>query len=60
MTQHTIEETISVLKEQIEVFKTQIEPNNTGHLYTTIATLEHRIRVLENQQKKHFAEINDE
>ena len=51
MTQHTIEETISVLKEQIEVFKTQIEPNNTGHLYTTIATLEHRIRVLENQQK---------
>ena len=39
---------IAVLEEAIEVFKSRIVPHDTGHLYTTIATLEHRIEELEN------------
>lgn len=39
---------ISVLKDEIELFKSRIEPHDTGHLYTTIGTLEHRIEELEN------------
>ena len=39
---------IAVLEETIEVFKSRIEPHDTGHLYTTIRTLEHRIEELEN------------
>ena len=37
---------IAVLKDEIEVFKTRIEPHDTGHLYTTISTLEHRLEEL--------------
>ena len=36
-------EHISHLKEEIEVLRTRIEPHDTGHLYTTISTLEWRI-----------------
>ena len=39
---------IAVLKDEIELFKSRIEPHDTGHLYTTIGTLEHRIEELEN------------
>ena len=39
---------ITVLKEEVEVFRSKIEPDSTGHLYTTISTLEHRIKELEN------------
>ena len=38
---------IAVLEETIEVFKSRIESHDTGHLYTTIGTLEHRIKELE-------------
>ena len=38
---------ITVLKEEVEVFRSRIEPHDTGHLYTTISTLEHRIIELE-------------
>jgi len=38
---------IAVLKAEIEVLKSRIEPHDTGHLYTTISTLEHRIKELE-------------
>ena len=41
---------IAVLKDEIEVFKSRIEPHDTGHLYTTIGTLEHRIKELENDE----------
>ena len=40
--------TITVLKEQIELFKSRLEPHDTGHLHTTIYTLQHRIKELEN------------
>jgi len=41
---------IAVLKDEIEVFKSRIEPHDTGHLYTTIGTLEHRIEELEDKE----------
>ena len=39
---------IAVLEETIEIFKSRIEPHDTGHLHTTIGTLKHRIGELEN------------
>ena len=39
---------IAVLEETIEVFKSRIEPHDTGHLHTTISTLKHRIKELED------------
>jgi len=47
----TITTYISVLKAEIEHLKTKIEPHDTGHLYTTISTLEHRIKELESGSK---------
>ena len=41
---------IAVLKAEIEVLKSRIEPHDTGHLYTTISTLEHRIKELESKE----------
>ena len=38
---------IAVLMDEIEVLKSRIEPHDTGHIYTTISTLEHRIKELE-------------
>ena len=38
---------IAILREEIEVFRSRIEEHDTGHLYTTIGTLEHRIEELE-------------
>ena len=34
----------AVLKDEIEVLQSRIEPHDTGHLYTTISTLEQRIK----------------
>jgi hypothetical protein len=39
---------IAVLEETIEAFKSRIEPHDTGHLHTTISTLKHRIKELED------------
>jgi sensor histidine kinase YesM len=47
----TIKTYISVLKAEIEHLKSKIEPHDTGHLYTTISTLEHRIKELESGSK---------
>ena len=43
--------TIKVLKEQVEVFTSRIEPHDTGHLHTTISTLTHRITELQNEKE---------
>ena len=37
---------IVCLKEEVELLRSRIEPHDTGHLYTTIGTLEHRIAEL--------------
>tara|TARA_B100001123_G_C15118299_1_gene950280 strand:- start:171 stop:371 length:201 start_codon:yes stop_codon:yes gene_type:complete len=43
---------IAVLKQEVKVFKSRLEPHDTGHLHTTISTLKHRIEELENGQKE--------
>ena len=45
-------EKISVLREEIDIFRSRIEEHDTGHLYTTISTLEHRIEELQKEQKE--------
>ena len=40
---------IAVLKAEIAHLKTQLEPHDTGHIHTTIGTLEHRVRELETK-----------
>ena len=42
--------TIKVLKEQVEIFTSRLEPHDTGHIHTTISTLKHRIGELENER----------
>jgi len=37
---------IQFLKEEIEYLKKQIQPHDTGHIHTTISTLEHRVKEL--------------
>jgi hypothetical protein len=39
---------LAVLKDEIELYKSRIEPQETGYLHTTIGTLKHRIEELEN------------
>ena len=42
---------ISVLKAEVQHLKTKIEPHDTGHIHTTIGTLNHRIKELEEQHR---------
>ena len=37
------------LKKEVEHLKTMIRPHDTGHIYTTISTLEERIKSLYKQ-----------
>jgi len=43
---------IKVLKETIAWFKKQIEPHDCGWMHTTIAGLNHRIKILKKEIKK--------
>ena len=43
---------IDVLKTEIEVLASRLEPHDTGHLHTTIYTLKHRIEELEKNTKE--------
>jgi hypothetical protein len=45
-----INTTIKVLKEQVNVFTSRLQPHDTGHLHTTIGTLNHRIKELEKER----------
>ena len=45
---------IAILKEEVEVFRARIEEHDTGHLYTTIGTLEHRIAELSDNTKSPY------
>ena len=38
---------IQVLKSEIEILRSRIQPHDTGHLYTTINVLEHRLKEIE-------------
>ena len=41
---------IAVLKAEIAHLKTLLEPHDTGHIHTTISTLNHRIKELEGNK----------
>jgi hypothetical protein len=45
----SLETSIKVLKETIAWFKKQIEPHDCGWMHTTIAGLNHRIKVLKKE-----------
>ena len=40
---------VAVLKDEIDLFKSKLEPHDTGHIHTTISTLQHRVRELESK-----------
>ena len=40
---------IPVLKAEIAHLKSKLEPHDTGHIHTTISTLQHRVRELESK-----------
>jgi len=40
---------IAVLKAEIQHLKSKLEPTETGHIHTTISTLQHRVRELESK-----------
>ena len=40
---------ISVLKAEIQHLKSLLEPHYTGHIHTTISTLQHRVKELESK-----------
>jgi len=42
---YTLEHIIHLIRE-IDYLKTQIQPHDTGHIHTTISTLEHRVKEL--------------
>ena len=46
---HANEIHLAVLKDEIEVLKSKLEPHDTGHIHTTISTLQHRVGELENK-----------
>jgi hypothetical protein len=41
---------IAVLKAEVQHLKTKLEPAETGHIHTTINTLQNRIKELEAQK----------
>ena len=41
---------ISVLKAEIQHLKSLLEPHDTGHIHTTISTLQHRVKELEGRK----------
>ena len=41
---------IAVLKAEVQHLKSKLEPTATGHIHTTIGTLEERIRELESKK----------
>ena len=40
---------ISVLKAEVQHLKSKLEPTETGHIHTTIGTLQQRIKELESK-----------
>ena len=42
---------IDVLNEEINYYKSLLQPHDTGHIHTTINFLEERIKVLKGEEK---------
>ena len=48
---------IAVLKDEIEIHKSRLEPHDTGHLHTAISVIQHRIDEIQNTYYTHEQEI---
>ena len=46
------EKHIDVLKTEMDVLASRLEPHDTGHLHTAIYVLKHRVEELEKEVKK--------
>jgi hypothetical protein len=44
------------LKDEIEILKTKIKPSCTGHIHTTISTLENRVKEITEELKNKYVE----
>ena len=51
MMDKAIQTYISVLKAEVQHLKSKLEAHDTGHIHTTIGTLTHRIKELEEQHR---------
>ena len=40
---------VNILKQEIELYKTMIQPHDTGHILTTISFLQERVNHLEGK-----------
>jgi hypothetical protein len=43
---------ISVLEEEIEYYKSLLQPHDTGHIHTTISFLTERLNILKGAKKE--------
>jgi len=43
---------INVLKTEMNVLTSRLEPHDTGHLHTAISVLKHRVKELEKEVKE--------
>jgi len=43
---------INVLKTEMDVLTSRLEPHDTGHLHTAISVLKHRVEELEKEVKE--------
>ena len=41
---------MSILSQEVEFLKKQLQPHDTGHIHTTINVIEHRIEQLQQQE----------
>ncbi len=41
---------VAVLKDEIDLVKSRIETHDTGHIHTTISTLQHRVEGLKSKK----------
>lgn len=46
------------LKDEIEILKGKIQPSCTGHIHTTISTLENRVEEIKQELKDKYVERN--
>ena len=51
---------IAVLKDEIEIYNSRLEPHDTGHLHTAISVIQHRINEIQNTYYTHEQEISIE
>ena len=51
---------IAVLKDEIEIHKSRLQPHDTGHLHDAIAVIQRRIDEIQNTHYTHEQEISTE